>query len=358
MVTLIAGDRTIHWTAGTVRKLLSLCSSLNVTPPSMLQWLPCRRPEEEDLLDVLRRSRNCSANDERDKVFALLGLVGEQHARTISVDYTKSTLQVYVDFAISMMREGRTDILVHNASQWVNAGFESSWIPLWHVKCVYEPFPAQFPSSLVDQLAIAWFESQTDMPRFLHKATSNQQKPPQDFRFVITYSKPSTSFGLPALALPCLKIRAHFLDTIIRTSVDPIPIDMKSYDLPLVYNDTKLCSKCSEEQKALPTIPDPPDRREAFESAINKAGAGMIPFFTERSIGFANVWRPRELYVVGDTIWALAGMAVPVILRRNEGHYFLVGECHLYRAALPHLCASCGAEARPWPMVSEVISIR
>jgi hypothetical protein len=258
-----------------------------------------------------------------------------------------------------MMREGRMDILVHNASQWTNAGFESSWIPLWHVKCAYDPLPAQFSSSLVDQLAIAWHSPQPDAPNFLSRASPTQQEQdlPQDFRFTVTYSK-SPRPGVRTLTLPCLQIRAHFLDTITKVPERAIPISMELFDLPWDYSVTMPCSECREEQNVTPNLWDHPDWRKAFELVINKVGAAMSTFFTKRSIGFAKVWQPREPYVVGDTIWILAGLAVPMILRKYEDHYFLVGECYLNRAALPQLCALCGAETGPWPMVSDVISIR
>jgi hypothetical protein len=59
MVTLIAGDQTIHWTADAVLLLRGLCSSTHFNPPSVLQWLPASNPNEEDHLDVLYQSQNC-----------------------------------------------------------------------------------------------------------------------------------------------------------------------------------------------------------------------------------------------------------------------------------------------------------
>ncbi|KAH7406123.1 heterokaryon incompatibility protein-domain-containing protein [Phaeosphaeria sp. MPI-PUGE-AT-0046c] len=359
MVTLIAGDRAIRWTAAAVQKLLALCSSHDIYPPSLLQWLPSSRPKDEDLLDVLRRSRNCSANDERDKIFALLGLVREDQSRSVCVDYSKTVLEVFINFAVTLLHQGRMDVLLHNASQWSNTGYEASWIPMWHIKSAYEPLPNQFSSALIYEFTHAWKLPQPDSPIFFHKPTSPEEKEKyqaQKYCFEITYRKLPCS-GSRASMLPCLNIRAHLLDTITRVSARPVPINRERYDLPVVYSDTKKCFNCRTDQEATSSRSCFPNRRESFELAINEAGAGILPFFTEKSIGFARVWQPREHHAVGDTIWVLPGLAVPMILRRNGNHYFLVGECYLYRAALPYLCATCGATTRPWPMVTDVISI-
>lgn len=321
----------------------------------MLQWLPSSRPGEEDILDVLRRSRNCSAKDERDKIFASLGLISESQSRMVCVDYSKEKLEVCVNFAVSMMRDhGRMDILVHNASQWMNTGFECSWVPLWHVKCVYKNLPDQFSSSFVDELAFAWFLPRPKTSASLRGTSPVEQTPPNDFRFRVTYWGPQISGG-PAITLPCLDIRAHFLDTISEIT-ELSPSLYADNSLPLVYHDKRRCPRCTKQDLVF----DPEsysDRCKALDLELTQAGAETVRFCTVWSIGFAQLWHPREQALVGDTIWALSGLAVPMILRRTENHYFLVGECYLYRAALPHLCPVCG-ETWPWPMVSEIISIR
>jgi hypothetical protein len=84
---------------------------------------------------------------------------------------------------------------------------------------------------------------------------------------------------------------------------------------------------------------------------------GKRSFVTEQSVGFSRERQVDEPILVGDTIWALAGLGVPVILRKQDDHYVLVGECYLFRATLPHLCAYCNQGSKPWPMITEVIDI-
>jgi hypothetical protein len=59
LVLLHVGRETVHWTASTVQKLLLLCQSMGIEPSGALRWVPANRLEENDLLDVLHRARNC-----------------------------------------------------------------------------------------------------------------------------------------------------------------------------------------------------------------------------------------------------------------------------------------------------------
>lgn len=98
-------------------------------------------------------------------------------------------------------------------------------------------------------------------------------------------------------------------------------------------------------------------RRDEFKDIMNHQGTGKTTFMTSLSMGFAQEWKNGQSIWPGDTIWALAGLAVPVILRKEQDHYILVGHCCLFRAALPFLCSYCGAEVRPWPMATKIIDI-
>jgi hypothetical protein len=62
LVVLVLGDRVIHWTSVTVSKLVEVCSTLSLKPPSLLQWAPASQPERGDLLDVLHKCRYCSVS--------------------------------------------------------------------------------------------------------------------------------------------------------------------------------------------------------------------------------------------------------------------------------------------------------
>lgn len=68
---------------------------------------------ESTLLDVLARFRDMESTDPRDKIYALLGLVTQQHH--IDVDYGKSLKDLYKDVAISLMNLTKDlDIICQN----------------------------------------------------------------------------------------------------------------------------------------------------------------------------------------------------------------------------------------------------
>jgi hypothetical protein len=399
MVTIIAGDRITRWTASTITTLLALCSSRAIEPPSVLRWLPASRPEEESLLDVLYRGRNCSATDPRDKVYALLGLVNQQVSNSVSVNYSRPTQVVFTILATYLLQEqGRLDVLSHAVNQRVDTHSAPSWVPQWDVKCVYQTLEQQFTRSEIDTLAMSWFFDQSNrkvIPSINTERHIEQHAfyHPKGFRFDITYRikesiEPSDS---RPKAPPCLRIRAHLLDTVIKLlpTINPSRELILPQDSPLSCGTMVPCSNCLEGGLDIPCLICPgihsanpcqsciqrrdssanqyrasiiateriEQHRTAFKKEAKRSGMGKKPFITEQSLGFVREWKVRGPLHIGDSIWVLAGLHVPVVLRRDEDHYIMMGECYLFRATLPHLCAYCGCEVKPWSMVTAVIDI-
>jgi hypothetical protein len=399
LVTAIAGDKSIHWTASTVTTLLALCSSRKIETPSVLRWLPASRPEEETLLDVLHRGRNCSATNPRDKVYALLGLVRQQTSDSIPVDYSGSKEAVFTMIATDLLqKQGRFDVLSHAVNQTLETDLAPSWVPQWDVKCVYAPLPRQFTPEEVDTLAMSWYFGQTNgiISASIYVERSAEQHAiyhPKGFRFDVTHRAVTATepLEIQRQAPPCLRIRAHHLDTITKLlpamvpslelilpraaplscgTLDPCPTCLQEgIHAPcsncLGVNFTNPCQSCiqrrassaTQYQASIVAAERIAAQRNAFKEETVRSKIEKVPFVTKQSLGFAREWKVRGPLRVGDTIWALTGLDVPVILRREYGHYVLVGECYLFRATLPHLCAYCGREARPWSMVTEVIDI-
>jgi hypothetical protein len=399
MVTIIAGDRTTRWTAFTITTLLTLCSSRGIEPPSVLQWFPASRPEEQTLLDVLHRGRNCSATNPRDKVYALLGLVNQKVSDSISVNYSQPPQVVFTMLATYLLQEqGRLDVLSHAVNQRVDTHSAPSWVPQWDIKCVYQPLKPQFTRPEVDSLATSWFFGHPAEKGFPYVDVERHVKQhafyhPKGFRFDVTYrTKASMEPSNSRLkSLPCLRIRAHLLDTVVKL----LPTIVRSRELilpqdsPLSCGTMDPCPKCLQDGIELPCLvcrviyypnhcqsclrkfDSPTDRygasiigaehveqqRTAFRTEAIHSGVGKIPFITGQSLGFAREWKVRGPLHIGDSIWALAGLDVPIILRKEDNHYILMGECYLFRATLPHLCAYCSREVKPWSMATAVIDI-
>jgi hypothetical protein len=380
MVTLIAGDKSTRWTADTVSKLLGLCTSLEIQPPSVLRWLPASQPDSNDLLDVLQRSRNCSATDIRDKVFALLGLVKQEISDAITVDYSRAAIDIFNDIAVHLVKEyGRIDVVLHAACQDTDEFLVPSWVPQWDIKSSFKPLPSQFSPTQVDTLAISWFNGSSTERFSSHLTEEERQKQRTDyastnFRFdvCLRHSINRTS------PLPSLRIRAQFLDTITKcllTKSARHPIFPR--ELPDAFRGPDPCSEC-QRQGILPVDPTTltvdhkrmlhgyhdssidsgsiERQRTAFKDVMYRLGLTKTSFETQSSRGAAHEAKGVK-FQIGDTIWALAGLAVPVILRSKGDYHVLIGECYLFRAALPFPCVYCGGDATPWPMVTEVIDI-
>lgn len=91
------------------------------------------------LLDVLARFRWTNATDARDKIYGLLGLVSHH---SISVDYSKTTQQVYMDVALSLINDSSNlDILCQ--SPWSDLVYRMPDLPSWvpDFTCPGHPIP-------------------------------------------------------------------------------------------------------------------------------------------------------------------------------------------------------------------------
>lgn len=164
LVTFIIGARELRWTGATASKMLDLCSALGVRAPSILRWSPARRPEEElDVLAVLSKSRNCSATNARDKVYALLGLIHPAFSAKFPIDYSLSVSEVYTKLAVGCLHEGRLDVLQHCRSAYKSES-QPTWVPRWNIKAGYEPSPAQFSETQKHSYATTWTPLSYDDP--------------------------------------------------------------------------------------------------------------------------------------------------------------------------------------------------
>jgi hypothetical protein len=358
IVTLIAGDKSTRWTADTVSKLLGLCTSLDIHPPSVLRWLPASQPDSDDLLDVLQRSRNCSATDTRDKVYALLGLVKQDISDAISVDYTRTPIDIFIDIAVYLLKDqGRTDVVLYASHLDPYKLQRPSWVPQWSLKSSHEPLRGQFSPVEINTLATTWFSSAESETLLSNLKEEQQQKQRTayagtDFHLEICGRDPANRNSLPL----SLRIRAQFLDTITKrlSLMDkkrPLILPRESPD---AFGGLYPCSNCYLDYPPVVNIAE--KQRIAFKEVLDRQGTTLALFSTHLSMGFVQP-EMDEVFQIGDTIWALAGLDVPVILRSEEDHYVLVSECYLFRAALPFPCIYCNADAKPWPMVTEVIDI-
>ncbi|KAL4917525.1 heterokaryon incompatibility protein-domain-containing protein [Aspergillus aurantiobrunneus] len=118
------GELSARWPK---RPFGEACSDLDI-PPWLFRdskWYPFTGSE---LLNVLLDASRYQCSDPRDKVFAVLGLMGE---KLISPDYRLSTEGVYVGIAAYLMKSWHTMDFLALAGQKNRAFDLPSWVPDW-----------------------------------------------------------------------------------------------------------------------------------------------------------------------------------------------------------------------------------
>jgi hypothetical protein len=92
--------------------------------------------DRNDLLELLKLSRARDATDQRDKVYAILGLFQHRWASVgverIEPDYSKDVVLVFTSACLKVMEiAGDLAVLSHNAPIKITRGLPS-WVPDWH----------------------------------------------------------------------------------------------------------------------------------------------------------------------------------------------------------------------------------
>ncbi|KAH7078783.1 heterokaryon incompatibility protein-domain-containing protein [Paraphoma chrysanthemicola] len=352
LVTLVVGNKTLPWTTATIDLVRQLRTAVRtMTPtPSLLHWQPGSELGR-DLLDVLHRSRSCSATDPRDKVYAVLGLVQHDVAKNFIVDYSMTPGQVFTRMSIYLMKNRDSlDILKHTT-----LGNPDKDVPSWVVS--WDSYDAWYSYNASDPLAGQFSVSEM-------QATSQTH----NFRYAVFKFSDDKNLVHPTEddwhSCKILRTRAHYLDTIVlagpQLSNGPQGFDY----LP---RSTVRCVGCGDHIAPdiwdTSTEVDEPrcrERKQRLLEALNALRGEVRDdnrnedlYQTTMSVGYKAIGFPRE----DDSIWTIGGVDVPVVLRKIEDHYILVGTCHLYQATRYAPCGCCGADAKPWPMETHIIDI-
>jgi hypothetical protein len=162
LTTLVLGNKVARWSASSVRDLQTHALTGDIPLPSALQWHPSSELER-DFLKVLQKSRNCSASDQKDKVYAVLGLVQPDVIKNLVVDYSLSLEDVYLNVAEHLIMEHNClNLLKHVARDPAQqrVGRLPTWVPEWHNRISYSPMLTQFDAQKLTELSDSWYWSQ------------------------------------------------------------------------------------------------------------------------------------------------------------------------------------------------------
>ncbi|KAF2111071.1 hypothetical protein BDV96DRAFT_650180 [Lophiotrema nucula] len=137
------GGSKVHFLHGTVRDFLfgsRSGSKLGSTRSAVHDWLSVtaflrQRREELRLLELLERFRGYQATDDRDKVYAIIGLLSLKDRQRLVLDYSMSTADLYSSVARSIITQsGSLEVLSYAAKDRDGPGslkMLPSWVPDW-----------------------------------------------------------------------------------------------------------------------------------------------------------------------------------------------------------------------------------
>ncbi|KAI1061336.1 hypothetical protein LB507_011289 [Fusarium sp. FIESC RH6] len=118
--------------------------------------------EGSGLLSLLQEFSGRKATDDRDKVFALLGLASD--INTIEPNYSLSTVQVYRNTVIDLIRKSRSLTALSGDMKRKNSGGIPTWIPDWSVP-VEEPDRRRMQTVVIPDIGPRWTVEIVDCER-------------------------------------------------------------------------------------------------------------------------------------------------------------------------------------------------
>lgn len=273
------------------------------------------------LSDLLWNIWDRDTTDPRDKVFAILGLVGNEYSDTLpDVDYRKTIEQVYREAASSiMMKEKSLDLLLAASGTEHNESLPS-WVPDWRREA-NEHRPTLFVNASLMRIQ-CYFIGSTDA-LYLHGHgyyASGQLEPQISF---------SDDFNI-------LNVHALHLDTVTEVSADLGSVPSAESIIQCAHS---ILDKLHHAEPLQPenAVDDKKLRR------ILTAGAFIDPntLRTEGQV-IENVMRLRRLFVtsnghfcigpsktqVGDVVSIIVGCNLPIVIRPSGSRFKVVGEAY------------------------------
>ncbi|KAL0259758.1 hypothetical protein SLS55_005498 [Diplodia seriata] len=266
---------------------------LNHVPPTIRLQLG-HTDQSRNLWNLVRDVRACRANDPRDKIFAVLGLVNDMNARPFIPDYSKTVGETYLDFAIYLISESKAslaDILRESQSQ-THIAEVPSWVPDWSAE------PMSF--------AVA--------RDFMAPLSHAQPGPETEISTLVPRGGTLDFLGKEIDIVHCMDVEYAPGKPIIRKIVDIMPTYQSSF------------------KSLLSMLESIPGHTLFLGENCIFVGAGPLAMME------------------GDAVCLLAGLELPWVLRPHRDGYRLVGECAFFEPG--EHCKKCEPpEPREWKRI-------
>ena len=306
------------------------------------------RVNGSSLSSLLWNTWDRASTDPRDKVFVVLGLVGDVEGVSVAPDYHKSVNQVYRETAHHIVaKEGRLDILLAASGVHGKDGLPS-WVPDWRREA-YEKKPVLLVNRHL--LMTLCYSGSTDMVVLQghgYRAAGNSQ--------------PYCSFSQDLHVMTVLGIQldsiAEVWDVDIAAMRDGEFIKQAfDFILKSKFVSTEARQIVSAEGAHLAT------ERHSSIVMTTLTGGGNVEY-DMRAPTMRNIMRQRRLFVtkqgyigIGpvearsrDVVFIISGCNFPIILRPRKDMFAVVGEAYMNGYMAGEALAL--APARPWKKIS------
>jgi hypothetical protein len=358
-LVMITGGVSCHMDANLLSRIRGRARAHGLQVPGPLAWDPLVSAPTRDLLTMLDISRNCLSTDPRDKVYGLLGLVGERLQSLITIDYSQSVAEVLTRTAAAIIITRRDfEILTHASSSLGSSHAEKglpTWVPNW--LCDYSMPRPQF-----QRARIGPWRSLNELTGSLSR---NSEFAKKEWNSVVSLPK---EWIIHTISKPFITVRAHCIGTIDSTTrqddgktqrwqdcldfsqglstlldgvLDSSEIDPRALPVQYKWLFDRSYSRSDFAQDGLDVSALNDGRTMKFDFVdIQRFCTELVNLGQEKFI-----FRAGPLPAVashdfneGDTVWAIDGCTVPLILRSTSNvtpgnmgvpGYKIVGNCYL-----------------------------
>ncbi|EPE28385.1 hypothetical protein GLAREA_09505 [Glarea lozoyensis ATCC 20868] len=331
----------------------TLFYTINIASVTSLQMLH-RHPENNrlhqprpTLFDLCWMLRAFQATDPRDKIFGFMGLATDlKRSSSFFPDYTKAVVQTYLEFVRFLITENKSLEFLRVASRATDSDFPS-WAPDWR-------------DSLSRSVTRPGYDSR--VPKFSATGVSiPDARLSDDLKTLIVHGYAVQSIELlgdvlhHARSAPTLEkdtivaVLRSWEDLATEVILDPYPngqsrleafwrtllgnSDVDAQDIPTSNPSLDYALMLERYIDKAGDFVDMPNRDDLIGKYARPFTVPMIRatyeqryFVTNRGyMGFCPIYSR-----VGDLICLLPGTSVPIILRKIQDHYVLVGECYCH----------------------------
>ncbi|RAR09211.1 heterokaryon incompatibility protein [Stemphylium lycopersici] len=355
---MVTGDASCAMDANLMSRIRGRAKISRLQVPGPLAWDPLASAPSRDLLTLLLISRHCDSTDPRDKIYSLLGLVGERLQSLITIDYSQSVEEVLTRTAAAIIVcQEDFEILAYASlslgSRHTEKGLPT-WVPDWTEHFGDMTLRPQFQRSKIGP----W--------RSLEKlsGSSSCAKELAEMDWGAAVHIPS-KWPIDLSRSPSITVRAHCLATIDNTTQEGYGERSRWQDAQAFGRDLMALIGDDVSQSDIDPRAWPAQYNWLLDPSYTRSISSIV-----QSNGFSAMETPQHIYrtavqqlcaeletrgeekyifragmlpaitshefAEGDTVWAVDGCAVPLILRRRGVEsYRIVGNCYLF--ALSHL---------------------